>query len=277
MIRERIQTFLEAQTGLLSDSTIRAYRERLEVFAKFAGQKPITALVCKSFLGHLLKTGRGRRTAAAYYSTVQALFAWLIEAGVVDANPVPKLKRFAIPTVERQPITAEEITKLLAQARSDGRRDWVYAILCAWETGLRLGDVATLRWHEVSIVECVIRRVPIKTQRFGKLVEIPISLELVHAMRDTPPCVEGDQSFVCSTMAQKHAYDQHKTLSAEFIKLSRKAGVNKSIHHIRHGRVSNLLNKGVPISVVRSITGQSLRVLQSYSHVSLEDKRAAIA
>jgi len=278
MIRERIQTFLEAQSGLLTESTIRAYRERLEVFAKFASQKPITALVCKSFLGHLLKSGRGRRTAAAYYSTVQALFAWLIDAGLVDANPVPKLKRFAIPVVERQPITDDEITKLLAQARADGRRDWVYAILCAWETGLRLGDVATLRWHEVSIVECVIRRVPIKTQRFGKVVEIPISLELVQAMRDTPPCLEGDQSFVCPNMAQLHAYDSHKTISAQFIKLSRKAGVNKSLHCVRHGRISHLLNKGVPIAVVRSLTGQSLKVLQGYSHsASLDEKRAAVA
>jgi integrase len=273
-----IEQFLAGQAGILAESTLRTYRARLAVFAEFAGTQSVNSLLCKSFLGHLLNSGRGRRTAATYYTTLHILYEWLREAGIVDANPVPKLKHFAIPSIERQTITLEDVTKLLERAKTDGRGDWTYAILCAWETGLRLGDVATLRWREVNVADQVIRRIPIKTRRFGKTVEIPISPELLQAMRKTPPYVEGDSSFVCPGMAQKYLYDQHRTLSAEFIRLARKAGVNKSIHCIRHGRVSHLLNKGVPIAVVRSITGQSLKVLQGYSHgADLETKRVALA
>lgn len=277
MLRQFIDQFIDAESALLSASTVAAYRARLDVFAQFAKDKPITALLCKQYLADLLKHGLSRRTAATYYATLVTLYAWLLDAGLVDANPVPKLKRFVIPTTERQPIASDEITKLLEQAKKEGKRDWYYAILCAWETGLRLGDVATLRWHEVNVIERVVRRTPIKTQRFGKTVEIPISLELVQAMRDTMPYAEGDSAFVAPALAQLHAFDAHKSLSAQFIRLARKAGVNKSYHLLRHAFVSRLLNKGVGLAVVQSMSGHSLKQLQGYSHVDLETKRAAVA
>lgn len=277
MTREHIKLFLESESAILAPSSIQAYKERLAVFARYIENRNVSPLACKNYVAHLLKTGRSRRTVGIYYAALQSLHSWLLDAGIISANPVPKLKRFPIPAVERQPITSDEIEKLLAQAAKDNRRDWTFAIRCAWETGLRLGDVATLRWHEVNVIERVIRRVPIKTQRFGKVVEIPISAELLQAMRETPPCLEGDQSFVCPNLAQLHKFDAHKTLSAQFGKLARKAGVKKSFHMTRHAFVSRLLNKGVGTAIVQSMSGHSLRLLAQYSHVDLETKRAAVA
>lgn len=261
----------------MAGSTVLAYRERLERFARFIGDQRVTPLLCKTYVPHLLASGMSRRSALAFYSTVQTMHNWLHEAGVITANPVPKLRRFVVPHSERSAMTQEDVDKILAHCRNVGRRDWVYATLCGWETGLRLGDVATLRWCEVNQTELTIRRTPIKTQRFGKVVEIPISVTLLQAMRDCPPYEEADPSWVCQTLGQLHAFDAHKTISGQFAYHAKKAGVNKSFHSLRHGLVSRLLNKGVPTSVVRSITGQSLRVLETYSHADISAKRAAVA
>lgn len=54
-------------------------------------------------------------------------------------------------------------------------------------TGLRLGDVATLRWGEVDLVRGIIRRVPNKTSRRNtKPVLIPIHPSLRAMLAEIP-------------------------------------------------------------------------------------------
>lgn len=277
MIRERINQFLAGNAGLLAQSTLTAYRERLDRFATFAGEQRVTPLLLKQYVPWLLASGLSRRSALAFYSCVQTLHVWLHEAGVINANPVPKLRRFVVPEKERPRYSETEVQTLLDYFRGRGKRDWYYATLAGWETSLRLSDVVTLRWCELDPIRQIVKREPIKTKRFGKVLEIPISLELLQAARDCPPYEEADPSSICQTLAQKYAFDRHKTVSCEFIYYAKKAGVGKSFHALRHGRVSQLLNKGTPPSIVCSISGHSLKQLQSYSHVAIADKRAALA
>jgi len=276
-LRQQVQEFIEGQKELLSPTTIKAYADRLERFIAFADDRKVTPVLMTKYIPSLLADGLARRSALAYYGTVQTLYVWLVEAGLSIGNPVPKLKRFVVPASDRQPVLSHEYDNLMSTAREEGRADWLYAIRCGWETGLRLGDVATLRWPEVDLVALCIKRTPIKTSRFGKVVEIPITEGLLRMMRDCPPYAEGDPSFICPRMAQQHKWDQHKTLSSQFSRLAAKAGVKKSFHCLRHGFVARMLNKGVPAAVVQSFTGHSLRQLQGYSHVDMETKRNALA
>lgn len=277
MITDRIDLYLTSQCGLLAESTLTAYRERLDRFADYIGSQKVTPLACKGYVPHLLASGLSRRSALAFYSCVQTLHVWLHEAGVINANPVPKLRRFVVPQKERPRYSESEVQTLLDYFRGRDKRDWYYATLAGWETSLRLSDVITLRWCELDPIRQIVKREPIKTRRFGTVLEIPISLELLQAARDCPPYEEADPSSICQTLAQKYAFDRHKAVSCEFIYYAKKAGVGKSFHALRHGRVAQLLNKGVPVAVVRSISGHSLRQLQSYSHVGIEEKRAALA
>lgn len=277
-IAAQIQAYLGAQKGVLAGATISAYDERLSRWWSFLGLRTPTPLIAKGYLSELLdKDQVSRRTAQTHYMTVRSFYEWLHEAALLPHNPIPKLRRFVVPQIEKQPVTEAQFTSIYNLCVNEGRRAWAYAALCGWETGLRLGDIVTLRKSEVDEEAMTIRRTPQKTIRFGKSLEIPISAALLQAIRNCPPHPEADPSFVCPTLAQKYLFNQHKGLSVEFSRIAAKAGVKTSVHMLRHGLVSRLLSKGVPASVVMSITGQSLKILQGYSHTTLNQKREALA
>lgn len=277
MIADQIDLYLSSQTSLLAGTSIAAYRVRLERFAHYIKDRAVTKLLCKNWLAHMLeKELVSRRTALVHYQAVTGLFNWLVEAGELESSPVPKLRRFVIPHKEPERMLQADVAAILNYCRDHGKADWFYATLCGWETALRLSDVATLLKSEIDHAQKLVRRLPQKTRRFGKVLEIPVSDALLCAMRDCPPYADGDQSYVSPKLAQLHKFDGHKTLSAQFGYIARRAGVDKSFHSLRHGRASQLMNKGVPISIVRGVTGQSLAVLQRYSHTSASEIRTAI-
>jgi len=275
-VKELIAQYLDSNRGVLEPSTLEAYPLRLRAFADYMGDVPVTPTRCKNWLSKMLTDGASRRTASTYYASVNTMYVALLDMGLVESNPVPKLRRFVVPTVEKRAMTWEDMTAILAQCKADGRRDWFYATLCGWHTGLRLGDVATLKTKEVDFDKSIITRLLGKTKRFGKVVSIPIPKELIAAIRNCPPYPDGGKEYVCPGMAQKYLYDRHKTLSVEFIRLARKAGCSCSFHTSRHARVSTLLNKNVSPAIVRSLTGHSLKQLESYSHISTDAQREAL-
>lgn len=263
---------------MLSRNTIAAYRLRLEDFARYLGNREATPIICRNWLNHLLASGSGRRTAATLYGTLRTFFEWQMDMGLIKANPVPKLRRFVVPQApERPAYSQDDVEAVVARARLLGRRDWAYATLCGWHTGLRLGDVVTLRSHEIDFSQGIIRRTPEKTKRFGKSVEIPIPVALIDAIHECPPYPEADQSFVCQTLAQKYLFNGHATLSVEFGRIAAAAGVEKSFHCLRHGCVTRMINAGHDSVVIRSITGHSTtRQVAGYAKVSIDAKRKAL-
>lgn len=277
VLATRISQFLQGSRGLISHQTFEAYLARLNRFSDFVGERKVTPLLCKEYMSSMLEDGLSRCSAKAHYGTIQNMFAWLVDAGVVNSNPVPKIRRFVVPTVERDPMTEPEVNALLNHFTDIGQKSWFYATLCGWETGLRLGDVASLRWAEVDQVERTITRKPLKTRRFGKSVTVPISERLLQAMQACPRYEPAGAEWVAPLMAQKHKWDGHKTLSLEFARHAARIGVDKTFHQLRHGLVSRLLNKGVSPAIVQAFTGHSLKQLATYSHVDIETKRAAAA
>ena len=96
-------------------------------------------------------------------------------------------------SLDRQPFTRNEVSKLVKAAESD---DWRGIILTGAFTGLRLADAAKLKWGAVDLAAGVIRLVPSKTKRKKREVVIPMHADLraffeQHPISDDP----GDPVF----------------------------------------------------------------------------------
>jgi integrase len=114
--------------------------------------------------------------------------------------------------------------------------------------------------------------VPGKTMRFAKSIEIPILPELKE-MIERNNCAP----FLFPLMAKSYNQSGNKALSVAFGRILKALNIEgKSWHSWRHGVVSKLLNAGIPLSVVGSITGQTLQTLQRYSHVGFDQKKLAM-
>lgn len=259
-LKQRVSRYLNSVSKLSAPSTVQLYTERLNQFLAFVGSKEVTADLVNEWTAECLKRGLSNTTVASYRTTVVS-FATAI--GVKFGNE----HRFSIQATpkEKTVFTDEGIERILAVSKGH----WPNAIRLALATALRLGDIACLEWSSILWDRKGIRLVPNKTKRRGKVAEIPLSdeiLTMLISMEKTGP-------YVFPEMQSQYAADGHKTLSMEFIRIVRKAGVNGSFHQMRRSAITKWLVQGISPALISSVTGQSLAVLMGYLRPTLETKR----
>lgn len=257
------------------EGTLEAYTLRLEKFRQFIGRRKVSRTIVLEWIRHLLTVERlSKRTVAHYRRTVRGFYAYLVENEFEKVNPVSKGSRINPSSAPKEAFDDEEYLRLLNAAADT--EFWDYAIRLGYDTGLRLSDVAELEWSSVNFATRSVKLMPRKTKRYEKVVEIPLTESTMHVLEKMKLAAGGSQ-FVAPWMAAQFAADRHKTLSMQFIRLARKAHVFKSYHSFRHTFVTRMLAANVHPAIIASMTGQSLGQIMTYSHPSLETKRAAMA
>ena len=197
----------------------------------------------------------------------------------------------------RRNLSEEELKTVLGRAQGSMK-----LMLCVGLfTGLRLGDVAGLRWDEIDHDRysrtqgpapgfIVVR--PMKTARLGKSVRIPIHASL-RAMLDEHRRSAVESEFVFPT--EHAAYSENPGNVTKPIKRflescglnttvesanghRRRAIVRVGFHSLRHSFVSLCAKAGTPMHVVQKLVGHGNPMLTAdvYTHVDSEQRREAI-
>ena len=146
---------------------------------------------------------------------LKGVFALLLPLGVTNPWSMLDMRGTSGEVVHRRPLGNEEIRKLLDEARRD---PMLYGItVTALCTGLRIGDVANLRWDEVDMRESIIS---LTTRKTGASVHIPIFGMLRPVLESALAEREEDGEFVFPTAARLYRdnadglYRMGKTLFA---------------------------------------------------------------
>lgn len=252
-------------------ATTVAYDERITRFYRWLGTKAATKQVLKQYLSSMIASGLANQTIKLHHQTLRQWFNWLVEEHQLKENPVGKI-RLDVPESRRRGFTNEEVEKLLLCANGE----WKAMILVGYETGLRLGDIATLQWPSVDLAERVISVMPSKTKRFAKKVSIPMTEQLAEQMKTIQPNMDHVQ-YVFPHASVHYRTDGSKSLSAQFHSLAKRAGVsNGGYHGLRYSFVSRLVDSGANHLVIISMTGHSISEVGRYAHPSNDAKRDAL-
>jgi len=221
------------------------------------------------------------RTCNVIHTALQQVFEVLRhDAGLID-NPfagIPKLKN---ESQTREAFTREELEKIGEQADP-----FLYPVfLIGISTGLREGDICTLRWSEVDLQSRWITR---RMRKTGKEVRIPI-LPGLHAYL-TRHYRRG--TYVLPLQARMYkrnpdgiSYRVKKFLGDIKIKNTRRvqgrsrAATTKDVHSLRHTFCYVAALHDVPLPVVQSIVGHvDARVTEIYTaHVQDAAKQEKLA
>lgn len=279
-LRESIPLFLAHVEAHNEEATLEAYTQRLNKFAAFVGRRGVKRTLVNEWIQHLRNDEQlSKRTVVHYRRTLCTLYGWLVENEFESKNPVSKPLSLPVTHAPKVPFTDEELSRLLAQAA--GHEFWEYGIMFGNETGLRLSDVALMRWGNsnqlgIDFTRKAVRWMPKKTKRYEKFVEIPLG-EPCLAMLERMKLAAGTSEFVAPWMAKQFQADAHRTLSMQFIRLAAKAHVyDKSFHNLRATFVTRCLQANISPAMVASFTGHSLSEIMTYATFSLETKRAAM-
>jgi integrase len=184
----------------------------------------------------------------------------------LDLNPVRRVKFFQEPNAGKRILSPAEEEKLIQNA-APFLQDLIRFDL---NTGLRVGELFSLRWFSVDLEEGVLNVFAPKTQ---KTRVVPINSEARKVLEAW--ALNRKNEFVF------YNHDTGKPfvdLKAGFALACKKAGITGvTWHKLRHTFASRLLNRGVDIVTVQQLLGHStVIVTMRYTHTNLDTKRAAV-
>jgi integrase/recombinase XerD len=244
-------------------NTVKAYTHDLRHFiaAVPADLADVTAPLIQHFLagdGHLSTATQARR-----YSTLCACYQWMVRQELVAINPMERLDPIIQPKREPRPLAhAEVMTIFKAIPTSNVRNRTLFMLL--YETGVRVGEMLQLQVSDVTLsADDEKLRIFAKGQRERTvlLTAAPESVRLLrrhlkHSHITSGSVFRGDPRYGGSPLPLTYSV-VHKAWQ----KYCRQAGVEATIHQLRHSRATQLIAAGVPVTTVRKHLGH--RNLQS--------------
>jgi integrase len=184
-----------------------------------------------------------------------------------DINPVRRVKFFRELNTGVRVVSPDEEGKLLRNA-APYIQDMIRFAL---NTGLRTGEIFTLRWSDVDFEKSILNVFAPKTQ---KTRAVPINSEarkVLEAWALGRKC-----EFVFYNLETGKPFVD---LKSGFGRACRKAKIDGvTWHTLRHTFASRLVNRGVDIVTVQQLLGHSaVTVTMRYTHTNLDSKHAAVA
>ena len=181
-------------------------------------------------------------------------------------------------------LTATDTEQLLnhINTRKYAERNRAMMLLTHW-AGLRIGEVACLRWCDVTNsngeIKDEIRLLPDMTKgRHARTVFVSAKLRTeLQAYADQAKCVNRSYPFFASQKSVKAGFSAN-SLSQTFALLYEGAGLEgASSHSGRRTFLTNLANKGTAIHLLKTLAGhRSIQTTAAYLYSSPSQLRAVV-
>ena len=181
-------------------------------------------------------------------------------------------------------LSTAEIEQLLTHitTRKYAARNRSMMLLTHW-AGLRIGEVACLRWSDVTttdgLVKDEIRLLPDMTKgRHARTVFVSMRLrEELAAYSEQARCVDRSYPFFASQKSVRSGFNAN-SLSQTFALLYEGAGLEgASSHSGRRTFLTSLANKGTAIHILKTLAGhRSISTTAAYLYSSPSQLRAAV-
>ena len=217
--------------------------------------------------------------------SVRQVFTVLEKISGIYENPFGKIKMEKNESVSREAFTKKERKLIFAD---ENKSHFVYPLfVIGLSTGMREGDVATLKWDEIDFDESYIKR---KTDKTGKVVEIPMITGLYNFMLDLKALAK-DSPYVLP----EHAKIYNETsdgISARIKSFLEGLGFEttrkikgrtrlvsvRDFHSLRHTFCAVAGLARIPIVIVQSIMGHMTPEMTRHyqRHADLEQKTEAL-
>lgn len=276
------------------EDTLRQHESNWRLFAAWyaardgAGRflRDITEADAGEYMSEFGRSGITPNTYNKRIGFFKLFFRVLSKPARIAGNPFGEITRRRMQQQSRRELSLDELRRVLLSSEGEMQRlFWVGTF-----TGLRLGDCCTLRWAEVDMVSCVIRRIARKTEASGKppvIIGIPPPLyRLLLGIEDT-------RGYVCPTYAKRYleSRTEQTNISREIQDFFRKCGITTTkdigtrrkavvvgFHSLRHTYASIHAESGTPQAVIQDNMGHSNPAMtEHYQHVSEATARRVAA
>ena len=254
-------------------SRLSTLKNTLSIFHKL----PLNAINNRSFNTFITTYQQERGVTNARVNRIIAIFKASLNVAVnynfVNENGI---RKFKLLHEDKQKIvrylTEAEEAKLLDVAQKFYYQYYNILIL-ALNTGMRAGEIKSLKWNDVNIDKKYIslRSENTKAQRIRF---IPLNYKALEAITHQQVKQKTDV-YVFTNPKTKSKYTEHKSWFARIIA---EANIqNFRFHDLRHTFASKLVMRGVDLNTVRELMGHSdIKMTLVYAHLAPEHKQKAV-
>jgi integrase len=275
-VKELLDKYEENFKDQASFETFKKYC--IETLEKHFGEETrlsnIRYVDLETYRNHLMQKltrHKGKRADASVnreIATLRHIFSKAVEWDMMDQNPFEKGKSLLL-KVNNQRIrylTEDEIDRLLDECKSQKHLHRI--VTCAINTGMRRGEILTLRWDQIRNGFIYLEKTKNKNNR-----EIPINDDLAEALKE----IRKEQG-----LTSKHIFIYNsrtiQRVERAFKGALRRAGIQDfKFHDLRHTFASHVIMRGGSLKDVQELLGhKTMTMTLRYSHLSQEHKRKAV-
>lgn len=213
----------------------------------------------------LLAKGRAASTVNHYLNALSQLYQIAInEWGLKVTNPITGIKRMSEPQGRMKRLSVEAESTLLACCHELNLAYLADIIVVAIETGMRCGEILSMRWEDVNFIN---RRVLLRDTKNGDSRQIPLSSRVKIIFERLSSNTTGDLVFpYCRWTIRRH-YTRVVKQSAKAQKGVQNPFTDLCFHDLRHEALSRLSDKGLNVIEIAHISGhRTLAMLRRYTH-----------
>ncbi len=194
-----------------------------------------------------------------------------VEFGYLTENKLTNFRLFKIESHKMRYLDDDE-TQRLFDALEETNQLTHNMVLTAYYTGMRRGEIFTLRWRDINF-DTNLFTLDKKNTKSGKGRHIPIHAKLLAIFGNMQTQKPDDLVFKSPITGEvltnlKHSWET----------LLKKANIqNFRFYDLRHTFASKLVMKGVDLNTVRELMGHSdIKMTLVYAHLAPEHKQKAV-
>ena len=198
---------------------------------------------------------------------LKKMFNLAIKWGEAKRNPVVDVEFLEEPPGRTRFLSEEEAQRLI-DCCSDHLKP---IVMCALNTGMRLGEILALRWDHVHIKNVIEPYLEISETKNNKKRFVPLNddmLELLRSLKDN-----GSEYVFLGTHGRRLTL-----VRKPFVNALQEAGIEDfRFHDLRHTFASHYVMNGGDLLALKEILGHSdLKMVERYTHLASSHKRRQI-
>ncbi len=270
--------YLIVEKGL-SKNTIEAYSHGLSRFLNHLKEKgvqeveEVSKFHVRGFLLALRKKNLSARTIVRNLVVIRTFFRFLVQEGILEANPVENLESPKVAKTLPEILTLKEIEQLLERPDLQtplGKRDRAMLEML-YATGMRVSELTQLPIHQVNLEGGYV----LLYGKGSKERIVPLGSEAMkwvafYLKESRGALAKGKESpFLFINRSGKAMSRQRFWKSLK--DYAQRAGLRKRItpHLFRHSFASHLLERGADLRSVQMMLGHvDISTTQIYTHVT---------
>lgn len=262
-----VQTFLERRKHLRSFGREVSASKHFIRYFKSKTLLSITPANIMDYMSYRISQGVVKSTVNREMRCLRRMFNLAIKWHATNRNPVKDVDFFEEPPGRTRFLSEVEAVRLLTAASPHLKP----IIMTALNTGMRLGEILSLKWSQVHINNVVDPSIEIILTKNYKKRFVPLNEAMVDLLNSL---MDRESEFVfLSTKGEPL-----NSIKKPFNNAVKKAGIDDfRFHDLRHTFASHYLMSGGDLMSLKDILGHSsMKMVMRYAHLADSYRRKMI-